>query len=381
MTSGIPPRSISDISIIFDKMKRKNFFYFIISLAVSCSAPSFAQKKADSLPTGKKAINKQVTLKTITDTIKKNNISDTGKPFKPHRELAKSDTAKTKIYKDTFTQNLTVLNKKAVDSTENENHIDTLINTANALKNRHLIINKLLLQNRFINIKEASAYFIEEERHRSGKEFLFYSLCVIVLILGIFKTFYNAYFKNLFRVYFNTSLRQTQLADQLVQAQLPSLILNIFFALTAGIYIWLLFNHYHPPRLISSRLLLPFCILSVAMLYFIKFCLLKFMGWVSDIQQATDNYIFAIFMINKITGIILVPVIILLAFLNPKLFPAISNISFMILGLFFLSRYIKSYGALEKKIPLNPFHFILYIIGAEIIPLIIIYKVATDYLI
>jgi hypothetical protein len=276
--------------------------------------------------------------------------------------------------------NLTFLNQGAVD-TSNKNNPNSLPVAMAASIREENVINKLLQQNRFINIKDAPVYFIEEERNPNGKEFLFYSLCGVVLILGIFKTIYSGYFKNLFRVYFNTSLRQTQLADQLLQAKLPSFILNIFFAITAGIYIWLLFKHYHPPRLIDHKILLPFCIISVALIYFIKFCLLKFMGWVSDIRSTTDNYVFAIFMVNKITGIFLLPIIIMLAFLRPEWFTAIANLSFMMLGLFFLSRYIKSYVAIEKKLTLTPFHFILYIVGAEVIPLIILYKVAMDYLI
>ncbi|MEO6706824.1 MAG: DUF4271 domain-containing protein [Ginsengibacter sp.] len=243
------------------------------------------------------------------------------------------------------------------------------------------IIQQLLSKNKFINIKDQPVSFIENPHTPLGKEFLFYTLFVVLLILAIFKTIFTGYFKNLFRVYFNTSLRQTQLADQLEQAKLPSFIMNIFFTITTGIYIWLLFNYYHPPRLISTRLLLPFCILSVATLYFIKFCLLKFLGWVTNIQETTNNYIFAIFLVNKIIGIVLVPVIILLAFLNPKWLPVITNISIMLFGLLFISRYIKSYGAIDRKFPLNPFHFIIYLLGAEIIPLLLIYKSAIDYVI
>ena len=61
--------------------------------------------------------------------------------------------------------------------------------------------------------------------------------------------------------------------------------------------------------------------------------------------------------------------------------PIIVNTSFMVIGLLFLPRYVKSYGAIEKKIPLSPLHFVIYIAGAEIIPLLILYKVAVDYLI
>lgn len=259
---------------------------------------------------------------------------------------------------------------------------DSLIDSAKAISPPVINFDSIILsKNPYINSK-GKPLFLNEQPHKvSGKEFLFYVLCLVLLILGLFRTFFTGYFKNLFRVYFNTSLRQTQLSDQLRQATLPSLILNIFFTITVGIYIWLLFGFYHPPKIFSGRVLLPFCILSIGAIYFIKFCLLKFLGWVSDVQESTNGYIFAIFLVNKITGIFLVPVVILLAFINPEWLPMIVNISFMLIGLLFLSRYVKSYGIIEKRIPLNRLHFVIYIAGAEILPLFILYKVAIDYLI
>lgn len=372
MTSGILPKSILDISTIFDKMKMKRISRFIICTAVILSsAASFAQNKNDSLSTQKTDTNHLPSNENTV--IPKRKSPDTVKEHLSHILVRET----TKKRKDTTEAIHEIIVRDSV-----RNRTDTIIAAkVNVINPEHFTINKLLLQNKFINIKDKPVYFIEQPHLPPGKEFLFYTLCTVLLILGLFKTFFPAYFKNLFRVYFNTSLRQTQLADQLEQARFPSFIMNIFFIITAGIYIWLLFNYFHPPRFISQKLLLPFCILSVAALYFIKFCLIKFMGWMSDIQETTDKYVFAIFLVNKITGIILVPIIILLAFLNRAWLPDVINISFMVLGLFFLSRYIKSYGAIERKIPLNAFHFIIYIAGAEIIPLFIIYKVAVDYLI
>lgn len=333
-------------------MKMKRLLYFLIpAVLLLCDSTGFSQTTRDSMtsqdqPAATDTVNQQKRKVSILPRKNLQNISN--KMKLPDSIKNKKDSSSASIEKKL--------------SSEND-------------------INKILTKNRFINIKSSPQYFIESPHEVSGKEFLFYALCVILLILGIFKTFFRGYFNNLFRVYFNTSLRQTQLADQLEQAKLPSFIMNIFFVLTTGIYIWLLFKNFHPPRLINSNLLLPFCIIGVAALYFIKFLLLKFMGWVADIRETTNNYIFAIFLVNKITGIILVPIIILLAFVNPQWLTAIANISLMILGLFFLSRYVKSYGAIDRKISVNPFHFILYIAGAEIIPLFIIYKIAIDYLI
>ena len=259
---------------------------------------------------------------------------------------------------------------------------DTLTTISQPLrKSYRSVVDELLSANRFINTKEPAVFFITEKKQRAGKEFMFYALCLVVFILGMFKTFYTAYFNNLFRVFFNTSIRQTQLTDQLLQAKLPSFILNIFFAITTGFYIWVLFNRYHPPRLISSRLLLPFCILGIGALYFTKYCILKFIGWMSGMQQAADNYIFVIFLVNKIAGIVLVPFVILLAFSMPLWVNYITTCSLLTMGLFFLSRYVKTYGVLEYKFPLGPLHFIIYITALEIVPLLLIYKLVVDYII
>jgi hypothetical protein len=355
-------------------MKIKRILYFtFVCIVLLCNSYAYAQIKKDTLSTRQVDTSKKITKKNIRP--------DSVTIFK-RPAVGKIDSVR-KNKPDSFQAIQTI--KPQATLLSDSNRIDTIKiitekEAAAPIKFRS-ITDDLLYNNRLINIKDKAVYFIEIPRTTTGKEFLFYAIGILLLALGIFKTFYRSYFNNLFRVFFNTSLRQTQLADQLLQAKLPSFILNIFFTISAGIYIWLLFTHFHPPRLVSNRLLLPFCILSVALLYFIKYCLLKFMGWISDVRQATDNYIFVIFLVNKITGIILVPFIILLAFSIPAWIHSIATISLLVVGLFFLSRYVKSYGVVENKIPLNPFHFIIYIVGVEIIPLLIIYKVAVDYLI
>jgi hypothetical protein len=383
LISEILPRFILVISTIFDKMKVKRFLYFtLLFIIFSGSTIGYSQVGNDS--------SKRVQVDTLKPLKQKNNstISDTV------RKKARTDTSriirkqKATVATDSLTKTNSEISIAGNDSASvapvpfiNSPNDTALMISKISIINYRRISDDLLSRNKFINVKDEPLFLIEDARDFNGKEFLFYTLCVIVLILGLFRTFYSQYFNNLFRVFFNTSLRQTQLTDQLMQAKLPSFILNIFFVLAAGIYVWLLFMHFHPPRLISKRLLLPFCIVGVAILYFLKFCILKFMGWISDIRPVTDNYIFVIFLINKITGILLVPFIIVLAFSMPQWINTVATVSLLVLGLFFLSRYVKSYGVIEKKMPLNPFHFIIYIVGAEILPLAVIYKVAVDYLV
>ena len=352
-----------DISTIFDlffDMKTFRyaslfFLFFIVLANVVYSQQLDSVKTTDTLSHRDSALPKKVIFKATKKII-----------------TAKADTSR----KDSS------LTMSAIKTDTLTAKKDTVVKVSQPLvKSGWAIIDSLLLTNKFINAKDKAAYFIAAKKKISGKEFVFYSLCMVVLILGLFKTFYSSYFNNLFRVFLNTSIRQTQLTDQLLQAKFPSFILNIFFNISAGFYIWLLFKHYNPPRLVNNQWLLPCCILSVSALYFIKFCILKFMGWMSEMQQAADNYIFVIFLVNKIAGIILVPFIILLAFAIPVWVNYLTTFSLLLCGIFFLIRYIKTYGILEYKFPLSHLHFVLYITGAEIVPLLFIYKLVADYII
>ncbi len=349
------PKYILVISTIFEVLKLKmTRHFFIIFLFIFLCTSLYAQQGQDSL----KLHRIDTSVKTVTDV--------SGNKKLP-------EVVHHKIRPDTSITALAYTSKVNIDS--------VAIVTQPVLKSYHSVVDSLLLANKFINVKESATYFISEKKQTAGEEFIFYSLCAVVLILGIFKTFYSTYFNNLFKVFFNTSIRQTQLTDQLMQARLPSFILNIFFTVSVGFYIWLLFKHYQPPRLINNQLLLPFCMLGIGALYFVKYCILKFMGWMSGMQQAADNYIFVIFLVNKITGIVLLPFVILLAFSIPLWTNFIVIFSLLLMGLFFLSRYAKIYGILEYRFPLKPFHFMIYVTAIEILPLLIVYKLVVDYII
>ena len=51
------------------------------------------------------------------------------------------------------------------------------------LKSYSSVVNGLLSSNKFINVKEPAVFFIAQKKQMNGKEFVFYTLCIIVLIL------------------------------------------------------------------------------------------------------------------------------------------------------------------------------------------------------
>jgi hypothetical protein len=207
-----------------------------------------------------------------------------------------------------------------------------------------------------------------------GKEYLFYYLIFLLILFGLLRRAFAKYFYDLFRVFFKTTLKQRQTQEQLLQSSLASVFMNSFFVLSAGLYVNFLLQYFH--LVISENFWLQYvyCIGALAAIYLVKFIGLKITGWLFNVNNTTDSYIFIVFIIIKMLGIFLLPFLLLLAFANDPLYSYAMFISWIGLGLLLIYRFILSYSAVRKEVKLNSFHFILYILGFEVIPLLLIYK-------
>jgi hypothetical protein len=86
---------------------------------------------------------------------------------------------------------------------------------------------KVLDENRFVTNSKIPVVAYQSERLIENRNSFFYAIALLFFFLGIIKVAFEKYFKNMIRVFFNTSLRQSQLKDQLLQDRLPSLFFNL----------------------------------------------------------------------------------------------------------------------------------------------------------
>jgi hypothetical protein len=238
----------------------------------------------------------------------------------------------------------------------------------------------LFKNNSTINLSKPESITIITPKKKSNTEFIFYLLAGLVLLLGCLKAFFGKYFNMLFSVFFNTSLRQSQLTDQLLQAKLPSLLFNVFFVVSGGIYVYFLLQYFNLIPNKNVWLVIGSCVVVLALIYLSKFATLKLTGWLVGNNDATNTYIFIIFLINKIIGILLVPFTIIIAFSSSTIINAIIFISLITISLLLLLRFFRSYGLLQNQLKISRFHFFLYLTGVEVLPLLLIYKVLVVFL-
>lgn len=233
---------------------------------------------------------------------------------------------------------------------------------------------RLFEPNKFFDFSSTPLAIRSDKKEFHGKELLFYAVVSLLLLFAFIRMSFPKYFLDLFRVAFRTTIKQRQISEQLVQAPLPSLLLNFFFLCTVGLYITFVLQHYHLAANYNFWLLYFYCFVGLGVIYLIKFLSLKFFGWLFNIRSSADNYIFIVFMINKIIGIYVLPFLVLLAFTDNNIYQAAFILSYVGVFALLAYRFILSYGLVRKQVRLNPFHFFLYLCAFEIVPLLLIYK-------
>jgi hypothetical protein len=219
-----------------------------------------------------------------------------------------------------------------------------------------------------------------EIHQTSSRDTMFYLFLGILFYFALVRIFFEKYFSNLITLFFRVSIRQQQIREQVLQAPLPSLLLNGLFIVTGGFYACLLLKYYQFAEGMNFWLLYLDCMIMLAVIYLVKFLVLKFCGWVFNIPKAVDTYIFVVFLVNKMLGIFLLPFLILIIFSGETAQKIYLTISIAMVFVFLIYRIVASFRPIRSEIKLTPFHFFLYLCAFEIAPLLLIYKVLLAYL-
>jgi len=230
----------------------------------------------------------------------------------------------------------------------------------------------------YLPLNGTPVFMLIDYHKQASRDDLFYVMAGIVLVLAFIRAAFSKYFRNLFLLFLQTSLRQKQTRDQLLQDNLASLLTNFLFVISAGLYLTLMIRY----KGISD---IPFWWLAsgsaavLLVVYLGKYLFLLFTGWVFNTKEAAGSYIFVVFLVNKVMGVLLVPFLLIFAFGAPELVQVSVTLSTGLVLLLLVYRYWVSFVAVRSKLKVNALHFLLYLCAVELLPLALIYKVLINY--
>ncbi len=208
----------------------------------------------------------------------------------------------------------------------------------------------------------------------------FYVLCGVLFFVGLILRSSPKYFNNLFGLLFRSGFREKSIRDQLIQNKLTSLSLNVLFFIAGGLFIYLFIQKRGlltgQPWYIDAA----FCVSFLVIIYCVKFFSILMGGWIFAAHELAGHYVFIVFFVNKIAGLFLLPVIVVLWLGNPILHPFFGTFSLILVGFLFLYRYYLILPLVRTKSGISPFHFFLYLCTFEILPILLLVKFLVDFL-
>lgn len=211
------------------------------------------------------------------------------------------------------------------------------------------------------------------------QDFVFYMLFVLLLFLGGLIKIFPKYFQDLYRVVAKAGFRQKSIRDQLAQNSMASMLLNLVFFMSGGTFLFLLAmqQQWVPGEQWISYMLLS--IAFVALLYGVKYIGLLLARWLFGYKEAMDTYIFVVFYFNKVLGLLLLPAVVLLWLGNPAVHGPVLTLALLLIGVVFTFRYRLVLPLVRSLTGISVGHFLLYLVGFEVLPILLLSKILLNY--
>jgi hypothetical protein len=212
----------------------------------------------------------------------------------------------------------------------------------------------------------------------------FYLIMALLMALGVLRMSFPSYFRNLYQSFMSPMTNKRTLREQIEQNVVANAAMNIFFCISLGLFLFalisfktdLISNSRIPPNLMLLGL-----ILGSGLVYLVKLGVLNFVGWTFKMQSATKDYIYNVFLINKILGIALLPFSIILTFGSGNWLNLVFIVAVFITAILVLNRYTRSWSSLGSFFHFSKFHFFMYFCASELLPLAILTKFTYNILI
>ena len=219
----------------------------------------------------------------------------------------------------------------------------------------------------------ASKQFISK-RYPPNLDWIFYSFAFLFLFLSLVNTFFGNYLQKVFRVFANEGFVYRQAKDQMTQAPLAAFLMNILFVLSGTIFVFFGFGADRLFTGIERWQSMGLILFYLIVVYAFKYVFLEFMGWLFNLKEPFENYIFIVFLNNKVSGILMLFASLFMAFSEPESSQLIFRSSLYLLIVVTLIRFIRGFQVFSKQARLGFFNFSLAVISLEILPSAVMLK-------
>ena len=235
-------------------------------------------------------------------------------------------------------------------------------------------------QDTMTNPETEVIYDIQKIREEENQyEWLFYTLLIPLVIFAYHRYNFGRDLSELFNGFFNYNLFQQLHREQELSISLSAILLSLNFFLVIGHYIFLLMNHYGHELPYSGIPLLITLVGGLMALYTLRYLGLKVIEHIFPIREEISSYSFNIFMVNKVIGVLFLPIAVIIAFTPDYIVNAVIIPSFVLYFSLIIFRYFRGLKIGNEYFTFHKFHFFVYFCTLEIAPVFILLRVLDSW--
>jgi hypothetical protein len=212
--------------------------------------------------------------------------------------------------------------------------------------------------------------------NRFTPDWVFPVILVVLAMFTFLRIFYSRYFSRLFSAFVNANLANQVVRDENILIQRASVLLNVVFYMVGALFLFFIsaYSHWDISGLDFGFSRFVFFILLVSGVYTLKLIILKFCGYIFGLDREMAAYIFNIFLVNSVLGMVLLPFIGLLAFADwpPTLWIIRASVTVILAA--FAYRLTRGVLIGFGSPYFSAVYLILYLCALEIAPLLVVVK-------
>lgn len=217
-------------------------------------------------------------------------------------------------------------------------------------------------------------FLISREHAPSGMDWLFYTLLCSLAFFGILRRGFARYVTDLAVAFFGQAIRQAPIREQLARQTLPAQLMNLQFLFNVALFGYLMVPDLLLPGISGHWAQIGALMLLMAAVYAVKGLTVWVTGFLAGRPTEAEGYLFIVMMVNKVTGVALIPLNILLAYLGGDFRTPILAVVLLILSSLFLLRLLRCYDFVSRELRVGFLPFLLFLASFEVMPMLVLGK-------
>jgi len=227
-------------------------------------------------------------------------------------------------------------------------------------------------------VPRPSATFPVRERETGNHDWLLGIFLFITFLFIWIRLFYGRFFSVLLNAFSSLQLAIKLFRERNILQSRVSIVIDFIYLLALSLFLFVLSAHFGWLSGKRESIYVFLAIFNVVVLYAVlRSVVLKITGFVFDNGAVFAEYTHHVYVINKVAGIFLFPVVVLSHYLPDAIVPVLQWTGILLCVGAFIFKIIRSYQIIIRKhIPL--FYLFLYLCTLEILPLLLGYKVVIS---